>query len=151
MNRSSVLSGDNCMFEGAYVVHLRRLLHPNSGVPKERVRIYWTVDFVANPAAVVRDALAFVGADPSHTDLENVTSVKHNARPKAQTTEENPELVVLPHLRKDMEAWRQPSVHSTRSWLPSFLKHHLGWLLEIFVDNASRVVYHLFRICFSFA
>lgn len=55
------MSAANCMYEGAYIIHLRRLLHR---VGRENVRIYWTDDFLSNPSGVVRDALKFVGADP---------------------------------------------------------------------------------------
>ena len=56
-------SMENCLYEGAYVVHLRRLLQ--AGFPRSQVRIYWSEDLFHRPAAVVRDALAFVGSDPS--------------------------------------------------------------------------------------
>jgi hypothetical protein len=77
------LSSQNCLFEGAYVVHLRRLLR--GGVPPAHVRIYFTDDFLQHPADILRDAMAFVGVTPlSRERLEEVTQAKWNAQPPQQ-------------------------------------------------------------------
>ena len=106
-------SSENCMFEGTYVVHLRRLFasangHEGTAVSRERVRIYWSDDFFANPRAVVADALAFVGADPSEVDLERITAQRYNAQPESQNTATDPNLAFPPSLRERMEIAIQP-------------------------------------------
>lgn len=55
-------SHGNCLYEGAYVVHLRRLLA--AGVPTSSVRLYWAEDFFDKTVEVVKDALGFLGANP---------------------------------------------------------------------------------------
>ena len=68
----------NCLYEGAYVVHLRRLLRTHGGISRDRVRIYWSEEFFANPKDILADAMAFVGVDPSDVDLDDATSAKYN-------------------------------------------------------------------------
>ena len=70
-------SAQNCLYEGAYIVHLRRLLR---GFPRSQVRIYWSEDFSSRPEAIVRDALAFIGSDPSQVNLTMVTSKTYNTK-----------------------------------------------------------------------
>lgn len=72
------------------------------------MRIYWTEDFSDDPSGVVHDALAFVGADPSRVDLKQITSARYNARSFSESKQPNPHLVLLPEVRKDMEAAMRP-------------------------------------------
>ena len=51
----------NGVYEGAYALHLRRLL--DGGFPKSQIRIYWSEDFFSHPRAVLEDALGFLGLD----------------------------------------------------------------------------------------
>ena len=101
------MSAANCMYEGAYIIHLRRLLHR---VGRENVRIYWTDDFLSNPSGVVRDALKFVGADPDidSFNLEDVTAIKYNALPKRQQETKDPNLFFPAQLRDEMERTMRP-------------------------------------------
>ena len=98
-------SAQNCMYEGAYVVHLRRLLN---NFPKERVRIYWSDDFFADPAGVLRDALKFVGVNPDvdNFDPVNVTTTKFNTRSKNR--ELNLNETISMELREEMAKAMRP-------------------------------------------
>eukprot|EP00956_Cyclotella_meneghiniana_P027575 scaffold62112_cov23-Cyclotella_meneghiniana.AAC.3 len=101
-------SAANCMYEGAYVVHLRRLLHK---FPRERVRIYWTDDFFADPAGVLRDALKFVGVDPDlkNFDSMHVTSTKYNTKGPEETLSDPDWNLTLPmKLKKEMAEAMRP-------------------------------------------
>lgn len=99
-------SAKNCMYEGAYVVHLRRLLH---NFPKERVRIYWTDDFLADPSGVLRDALKFVGVNPDidNFDAMNVTATKYNTKSQ-NNTQPDPNLYLPMDLREEMAKVMRP-------------------------------------------
>ena len=80
------LSAQNCLYEGAYIVHLHRLLR---GFPQSQVRIYWSEDFFNRPEAIVRDALAFIGSDPSQVNLTLVTSKAYNTQRHVYNSEGN--------------------------------------------------------------
>jgi hypothetical protein len=58
----------DCLCEGAYSVHLNRLL---ADFPHhENIRLYFSEHFFAHTEELVRDAMAFVGLDPSRFDFE---------------------------------------------------------------------------------
>jgi len=76
-----ITSPPNCLYEGAYVLHLRRLL---ASVPSSALRLYWSDDFFNDTtrAAVMRDAFAFLGLDASAAPrLADLTARAYNARP----------------------------------------------------------------------
>merc|ERR1712032_784971 len=73
----------NCLYEGSYVIHLRRLLA--AGIPRSSLRIYISEHFFTNPSQVVKDALAFIGLDPAMWDT-NISKDIYNGRGKRPLT-----------------------------------------------------------------
>ena len=104
-------SAQNCLYEGAYIVHLRRLLR---GFPQSQVRIYWSEDFFNCPEAIVRDALAFIGSDPSQVNLTLVTSKAYNTKRHIYNSKRNP------HSRKNN---KKPAPRELDPLLRAKMKH----------------------------
>ena len=70
-------SSHNCLYEGAYAIHLALLLRR---VPRHLLRVYWSDDLFS-PAVVPRlleDALRFLGLDPNAVDAKAVVRIVHN-------------------------------------------------------------------------
>lgn len=72
---AEVHTGHNCLYEGLYVVHLKRYFN---FFDRDSIRLYWFDDFANHTVAVLRDALNFVGADPALADLDTVTQSRYN-------------------------------------------------------------------------
>ena len=112
-------SAKSCLYEGAYIVHLRRLLAAN--FPPSQIRIYWSDDLFHQPAAVVRDAMLFVGADPSLVNVTEITSrtynTKHDIPPPVAlvnkhkwnaTASTRPPVPLKPELREQIQELMRP-------------------------------------------
>ena len=59
-------SSKNCLYEGAYVAHLRRLFA--AGVPKNNVQIHFSEDFFRNTEKTMDEAFKFLGLEPQLID-----------------------------------------------------------------------------------
>jgi hypothetical protein len=70
-------SAENCLYEGAYVAHLRRLFA--AGVPKKNVKIYFSEDFFRNTEKTMDDAFKFLGLEPQLIDTAQFRQV-YNGR-----------------------------------------------------------------------
>lgn len=95
-------SASNCLYEGIYVVHLKRFLR---AFPKTSMRIYWFDDLAARPDAIVRDALAFVGANPGGLQTSAFTKFKHNAHDPSMEHRPNLALAasLVTRMRRDVK------------------------------------------------
>lgn len=72
---AAVHTGQNCLYEALYVVHLKRYF---KFFDRASIRLYWFDDFANHTTAVLRDALSFVGADPALSDLDTITRTQYN-------------------------------------------------------------------------
>lgn len=111
-------SATNCLYEGVYVVHLKRFLR---AFPTTSLRIYWFDDLAAHPNAVVRDALAFVGADTTGFDTTKFTTLKHNAHDPS--LEQRPNLALTDALVKRMRKDVMPFNDALALFLKAPLPH----------------------------
>jgi len=68
-------SAENCLYEGAYVAHLRRLFA--AGVPKKNVQIYVSEDFFRNTEKTMGDAFKFLGLEPRLVDTVLVDTAQY--------------------------------------------------------------------------
>lgn len=87
----------NGLYEGAYHIHLSRYLHHFNATA---LRIYWFDDLEAHTAAVLRDALSFVGADPTGIDLDAITRRRYNTH--NASVDKRPNLELAPALAARM-------------------------------------------------
>ena len=55
-------SAKNCMYEGLYSLHLKRLL--NAGIKLSNIKIYWSETFFTNTSQTMKDALQWLGLNP---------------------------------------------------------------------------------------
>ena len=62
----SMRSAANCLYEGVYVVHLRRLL--DQGVDPASLRVYFSDDLFTHTEGVITDALAHLGLGAEDLD-----------------------------------------------------------------------------------
>ena len=111
-------SSRNCLFEGAYILHLKRLLHERRGVPRHMLRIYWSDDFFSSPSEVLRDAMKFIGADPAKVDIQKITQSKYNIR-KPTNSKNQPAEELCPTMLKRMYDAMRPFDDQLETFLGS--------------------------------
>ena len=87
-------SSQNCIYEGAYIIHLRRLI--NAKFPLSQIRIYWSIDFFQQPNIIVQDAIRFLGLNPFLvSNWTNITSHVYNS--KQQQSQQSSEQSLQEH------------------------------------------------------
>jgi hypothetical protein len=117
-------SSENCLYEGAYVLHLRRLL---AKMDASTVRVYWS-ESMLDPGSrepLVRDAFSFLGlAVDEVTDFKAVLSHTYNAAPETQVN--NPNLVLATPLVQRMRLAMAPFNRELSTFLGAPL--HPAWM-----------------------
>ena len=106
-------------------------MRTHGGISRDRVRIYWSEEFFANPRDILADAMAFVGVDPSDVDLDDATSEKYNTRPDKEGQQKNivdddPCIAFPQSLREEMEQ----AMHPFNEQLEEFLGERPPWMMK---------------------